>query len=350
MKSPRPLSSTAYGQAWCGNSLELIDRLDDESVNLVMTSPPFPLLRPKAYGNEDQSGYVDWLAGFAEKIMPKLATDGSFVIDLGGACQRGTPSRSLHIYKVVLRLCEDLGYHLCQEFYWHNTAKLPSPIEWVYRRKIRAKDAVNTILWLGKSPWPKANVRNVLTPYSERMRKLLAETDTRSEEAVRPSGHSMTRTIARDNGGAIPSNVLEIPNTSSNDAYLRRCKRLGVILHPARYPRLFPEFFIRMLTAPGDLVVDIFARSNTTGEAAERLQRRWISFEMNREYVASSALRFSADACDDELRSSYMALLEASELALTGMPSAPTDGPRCRLAGDCSVGADLERVAVGFNP
>jgi DNA methylase len=82
-----------------------------------------------------------------------------------------------------------------------------------------------------------------------------------------------------------------------------------------------------MLTAPGDLVVDIFARSNTTGEAAERLQRRWISFEMNREYVASSALRFSADACDDELRSSYMALLEASELALTGMPSAPADGP-----------------------
>jgi len=327
MNPGQPLYSTAYGQAWCGNALELIDRLDEESVDLVMTSPPFPLLRPKAYGNEDQTAYVDWLAAFAEKVMPKLATDGSFVIDLGGAYQRGTPSRSLHIYKVVLRLCEDLGYHLCQEFYWHNTAKLPSPIEWVNKRKIRAKDAVNTILWLGKSPWPKADVRNVLTPYSERMRKLLAETDNRTEEAVRPSGHSMTKTIARDNGGAIPSNVLEIPNTSSNDAYLRRCKRLGVTPHPARFPRLLPEFFIRMLTAPDDLVVDIFAGSNTTGEAAERLHRRWISFEMNRDYVASSLLRFATDTCDDDLRAAYTAVLAPNELDLASMSSTPTHVP-----------------------
>lgn len=195
------------------------------------------------------------------------------------------------------------------------------------KRKIRAKDAVNTILWLGKSPWPKADVRNVLTPYSERMRKLLAETDNRTEEAVRPSGHSMTKTIARDNGGAIPSNVLEIPNTSSNDAYLRRCKRLGVTPHPARFPRLLPEFFIRMLTAPDDLVVDIFAGSNTTGEAAERLHRRWISFEMNRDYVASSLLRFATDTCDDDLRAAYTAVLAPNELDLASMSSTPTHVP-----------------------
>jgi site-specific DNA-methyltransferase (cytosine-N4-specific) len=150
-----------------------------------------------AYGNEDQSAYVDWLASFAEKIMSKLATDGSFVIDLGGAYQRGSPSRSLHIYKIVLRLCEDLGYHLCQEFYWHNTAKLPSPIEWVNKRKIRAKDSFNTILWLSKTPWPKADVRNVLTPYSARMRQLLAKAGTYMEIIWNHNGRSQAQLAAR---------------------------------------------------------------------------------------------------------------------------------------------------------
>lgn len=317
--------TTPYGEAHCGDSADLIEKLADGSINLMMTSPPFPLLRKKEYGNKDQDIYVAWLAEFIRKIMPKIADDGSIVLDLGGAYQRGQPTRSLHIYKLIIELCEGLGLHLCQEFFWYNSAKLPSPIEWVNKRKIRAKDSVNTLLWLSKSPWAKANVCNVLTPYSARMTKVLEGQSQVPKAQLRPSGHVMTETILRDNGGAIPSNVLTIPNTSSNDSYLRRCKMLGIKAHPARFPAKLPEFFIRMLTDPGDVVLDIFAGSNTTGQVAEILGRRWNAFEQDRDYFASSALRFaSADCSDDELREIYGTLHSGgtADLSKTRQPVA----------------------------
>jgi DNA modification methylase len=294
---------TSLGQAECGDALQLIKALPDGSVDLVMTSPPFALLRPKAYGNEPQDDYVDWLCIFAQAARSKLADTGSLVLDLGGAYQRGIPSRSLHIYKLILKLCEEVGYHLCQDFYWYNPAKLPTPIEWVGKRKIRAKDAVNSLLWLGKTPWPKADVTKVLTPYGARMQQELRRGNSGTTDRLRPSGHAVTQSMIRDNGGSIPSNLLAIPNTSSNDAYLRSCKRLEIKPHPARFPAKLPEFFIRMLTDPGDLVVDLFAGSNMTGHVAETLQRRWRAFEMNGEYLAASALRFAeTDATDAELQ------------------------------------------------
>jgi site-specific DNA-methyltransferase (cytosine-N4-specific) len=181
---------------------------------------------------------------------------------------------------------------LAQEFFWHNPSKLPSPIEWVNKRKIRAKDTVNTLWWFSRSEWPKANVSNVLSEYSERMKKLLKDPAAFYTPRQRPSGHDIGLAFATDNGGAIPSNLLQIPNSESNGVYLGACKELGVIGHPARFPAKLPEFFIRLLTAPGDLVVDIFAGSNTTGMVAESEGRRWLAFELNREYVAASVLRF----------------------------------------------------------
>ena len=257
-----------------------------------MTSPPFALQREKDYGNFDQSQYVDWLLQFGQIVYRKLHEDGSFVLDLGGAYQKGIPVRSLYQFRVLLRFCDELGFHLAQEFFWHNPSKLPSPIEWVNKRKLRAKDTVNTLWWFSRSKWPKANVSNVLTEYSPRMKKLLADPAAFYTPKQRPSGHEIGVAFATDNGGAIPSNLLQIPNSESNGVYLGACKEIGVQGHPARFPSKLPEFFIRMLTTPGDLVVDIFAGSNTTGMVAETEGRRWLAFEQSREYVASSVLRF----------------------------------------------------------
>lgn len=287
-----PVYRTHLGATYCGDSLELIDQLPDESVNLVMTSPPFALQRKKEYGNKEQGEYVDWLVQFARKLKPKLTPTGSFVLDLGGAYQKGIPVRSLYNYEVLIRFCKELGYHLAEEFFWYNPAKLPSPIEWVNKRKIRAKDAVNTVWWFSRSEFPKAHITNVLLPYSSRMKKLLALGKKYYDPKERPSGHDISEGFNKDNGGAIPSNLLEIPNTESNSHYLRLCKELGCKGHPARFPARLPEFFIKFLTDPGDLVVDIFAGSNTTGEAAERLERRWLAFELEPEYVANSVFRF----------------------------------------------------------
>ncbi|GAA5530996.1 modification methylase PvuII [Herpetosiphon gulosus] len=291
-----PLYTTALGQAIVGDSRILLDELPDRSVNLVMTSPPFALQREKQYGNVDQAAYVEWLCTFAEKVYRVLTEDGSFVLDLGGAYQRQRPVRSLYNYRVLIKLCDELGFHLAEEFFWYNPAKLPSPIEWVNKRKIRAKDAVNTVWWLSKTDFPKANIRNVLVPYSDRMKQLQADPARYYTPKDRPSGHGIGSNFGTDNGGAIPSNLLQIANTESNSYYLRACKTAGIAGHPARFPQKLPAFFIEFLTNPGDLVVDIFAGSNTTGAAAEATNRTWLSFEENRAYLAASAFRFLSHA------------------------------------------------------
>lgn len=287
---------TNFGQCICGDSLNLMGQLEDASINLVITSPPFALQRKKAYGNEEQETYVDWLCEFGELVYKKLRDDGSFVIDIGGAYEKGEPSYSLYQFKTLIKLCDEIGFKLAQPFYWHNSSALPAPIEWVNKRKLRAKTSVNTIWWLCKNPRQcKANVTKVLMPYSSRMQRLINNPDDyiKGNSVERPSGHVLKKSSwSKDNGGAIPSNMLQFPNSESNSQYLRYCKSLKIKGHPARFPMALPEFFVKFLTDEGDLVVDIFGGSNTTGITAEKLLRKWKSFELSKEYVANSVFRF----------------------------------------------------------
>jgi len=289
---PKPLYRTEAGRTFVGDSLDLLASVGDASVDLVMTSPPFALQRKKTYGNVEEAEYVEWIKPFAREVFRVLRQSGSFVLDLGGAYRTGVPSRSLYNFRVLIALCDEIGFHLAEDFYWFNPAKLPSPIEWVNKRKIRAKDSVNTVWWFSKTEWPKADIRNVLAPYSERMKKLIKDPDAFYKPAKRPSGHDISARFGKDNGGALPSNMLSIPNTDSNSSYLRLCKEFGLDRHPARFPVELPSFFIKMLTDPNDVVVDIFGGSNTTGYAAEILNRQWLTFEASHEYLKTSVFRF----------------------------------------------------------
>ncbi|MCL2102360.1 MAG: site-specific DNA-methyltransferase [Fibromonadales bacterium] len=306
------LYATDKGRAIVGDSLELMKKIPDDSVNLVITSPPFALQRQKEYGNKDQTEYINWILDFTQEVQRIIKEDGSFVIDLGGAYQRGIPIRSLYNFRLLLSMCDEQGWKLAEEFFWFNPAKLPSPIEWVNKRKIRAKDSVNTVWWLSKSDFPKADVRNVLTEYSGRMKKLLEDSSKFYTPKKRPSGHDISYSFAKDNGGAIPSNLLQIPNTDSNSQYLSYCKLLSISAHPARFPSALPEFFIKMLTDENDLVLDIFAGSNTTGWTAQTLNRNWLSFELEQQYLAASAFRFLANLPQDEAISIHQSLLNNS--------------------------------------
>jgi site-specific DNA-methyltransferase (cytosine-N4-specific) len=299
---PRTAFKTGLGEAIIGDSMDVLAATPAESVDLIVTSPPFALLREKDYGNHDQDAYVDWLLGFAPLVHRVLKPTGSYVIDLGGAYQRGVPVRSLYQFRVLLRHVDECNFHLAEEFYWHNPSKLPSPIEWVNKRKLRVKDSVNTVWWLSKTEWPKANVSNVLVPYSERMKKLLEDPAAFYKPKERPSGHDIGSSFGKDNGGAIPPNLLQFPNSESNGNYMRLCKLLDIKPHPARFPRALPEFFIKFLTDPGDQVVDIFGGSGTTGEACELLQRRWQTVDLLPEYVRASLFRFVSDRSNEETR------------------------------------------------
>ena len=308
--------STKQGEAWCGDSIQLLKNVPDGSVNLVMTSPPFALQRKKEYGNKDQHEYLDWITEFAKVVYRKLRDDGSFVLDLGGSYQKGAPARSLYNFRVPIRFCDDLGFFLAEDFYWHNPSKLPSPIEWVNKRKIRTKDSVNTVWWFSKTEWPKADVSRALAPYSDRMKKLLKDPDKFYTPKLRPSGHDIGAGFGKDNGGAIPSNLLQIPNTESNGAYVKGCKTVGIKAHPARFPAKLPKFFINYLTDPDDLVIDIFAGSNTCGQVAESLGRRWISYDIDSQYVAASAFRFMDDPTTEQTKAVFEAIMRGEHVTL----------------------------------
>ncbi len=282
-----PAYTTRSGRAYLGDALDVLRRLPSDSVSLVLTSPPFALRRQKAYGNVPATEYVEWFWPFAEEIYRVLKPDGSFVLELGGAWNPGSGTRSLYQYELILRLCK--LFHLAQDFYWYNPSRLPTPAEWVTIRRTRVKDAVNMLWWLSKTETPQADNRRVLRPYSRSMQRLLRDG---YKAARRPSQHDIGPHFQRDNGGAIPPNLLTIPNTRSNDEYLHDCRREGLTIHPARFPPGVPEFFIRFLTERGQLVLDPFAGSNVTGQVAEALGRAWISVEINVDYVASSRVRF----------------------------------------------------------
>lgn len=295
----RPFYETELGGAYLGDSQELLKKLPDSSVNLVFTSPPYALHFKKEYGNVSKADYVEWFLGFAREIHRVLTDDGSFVLNIGGSYNPKTPTRSLYHFKLLIALVEELNFHLAQECYWYNPAKMPAPAEWVTVRRIRIKDSVEYVWWLSKTPFPKSDNRKVLRPYSADMLRL-AKRGVRA--TVRPSGHNITTSFDKlDAGGSIASNMIEeqIPNdmlvlgnNAANDTYTMRCKEAGIKMHPARFPAALPEFFIKLLTDEGELVLDPFAGSNTAGSVAEQLNRKWIAVELLEPYLEASKLRF----------------------------------------------------------
>jgi len=263
-------------------------------VNLLLTSPPFPLNRKKKYGNLQGQDYVNWLAGFAPLFKELIAPDGSIVIEVGNSWEPGRPVMSTLALRALLKFHDNGGFHLCQQFVWYNPAKLPAPAQWVTVERVRVKDAYTHLWWMSVSENPKANNRNILQPYSKAMKRLL---QTRKYNAgTRPSEHQIgPESFLVDNQGAIPPNVISVANTRANSDYLRYCRMNNLRPHPARMPLEVAEFFIKFLTDEEDLVLDPFAGSNTTGAAAERLGRRWIAIEPQLDYIEGSKGRFPSE-------------------------------------------------------
>jgi DNA modification methylase len=292
-----PHYSTPSGAIYHKDSIDILRAIPGDSIDLVMTSPPFALTRKKEYGNEPVERYLEWFMPFCREIMRVLKPTGSFVLDIGGAWIPGAPVRSIYHFELAVKVAKE--FKLAQEFYWYNPAKLPSPAEWVTVRRVRVKDAVNMVWWFAKTENPKADNRKVLVPYSDSMKSLLKQG---YKAKLRPSGHDISQKFSRDNGGAIPSNLISIANTDSNSHYLRECRKRGIRPHPARYPEQLVSFFLKFLTDEDDLVLDPFAGSNVTGSTCEALGRRWIASEVSSDYIEGSAARFDQPSLFDGIR------------------------------------------------
>lgn len=302
--------STALGVALVGKSEEVLASAAAKgirgAVQLVFTSPPFPLNRKKRYGNLDGAAFKKWLKDYAVTLREMLTPDGSIVIEMGNAWEPRLPVMSTLAIETLLAFKKAAKLNLCQEFIWYNTARLPTPAQWVTVNRWRAKDAFTRLWWLSPTPYPKADARRVLRPYSGSMEKLLKAQKYNSGR--RPSEHVISATsFLADNGGAIPPNVLDFvaeeeqmhsllagSNTDGMSLYHRYCKANGLQMHPARMPISLAKFFVNLCTDEGDLVLDPFGGSNTTGAAAEELKRRWVSIEANSDYAKAGRGRFPA--------------------------------------------------------
>ena len=305
--------STALGSYYVGDSVEVLRGATGDDlrgkVQLLLTSPPFPLNNKKDYGNLTGDRYREWFTGLAVTFAEMLTDDGSLVIEMGNAWEPGRPVQSLLHLESLIGFVQNpqAGLRLCQQFVCYNPSRLPSPAAWVTVRRIRFTDSYTHVWWMSRSDYPKADNRRVLRPYSRAMKALLKRKSYNAGE--RPSEHVISgQSFLTDHGGSIAHNLFELEsldehrevrlpnvfshsNTQSNTHFLRTCRSQGIQPHPARMPEGLAAFFIELLTDPGDLVLDPFAGSNTTGAAAERLGRRWLSIDIRPEYAQQSLIR-----------------------------------------------------------
>jgi site-specific DNA-methyltransferase (cytosine-N4-specific) len=312
----QPYQKTEHGSLYIGKSENLLaDTLGKQlkgKVQLIFTSPPFPLNQKKKYGNLSGIEYVEWFTSFAPLLADLLTPDGSIVIEIGNAWEPRKPVQSLLPLQSLLGFVQhtEANLRLCQEFICYNPARLPSPAQWVTIERSRVTDSYTRLWWMSKTDRPKADNRKVLRPYSNSTKKM--QKFGKFNSGKRPSGHHIsTEAFLVNNGGSIMPNMVEvepiIPNsevrlpinsfsiahTNSNDYYLRMCKDQKIEPHPARMPLQLVDFFIQFLTDPGDLIFDPFAGSNATGFCAEINNRRWVTIEANDEYALHSEIRFS---------------------------------------------------------
>lgn len=260
-------------------------------VDLIFTSPPYPLIVPKKYGNKQGQEYLNWISEISKGLTKLLSKKGSLVVEIGNAWVKGSPVMSTLPLETLIEISKSTDLKICQQFVWHNPGKLPGPATWVNVKRERITDSYTHIWWYSKTEHPKANNKKVLTPYTDAMLRLIKTKKYNSGE--RPSGHKISeKGFLSNNGGSIPRSTLIYSNTGSDKKYRDWCISKKVPQHPARMPIDLAEFFIKFLTDKDDVVLDPFGGSCTTGKAAEILGRKWFCIEQRKEYLIGAKGRF----------------------------------------------------------
>jgi DNA modification methylase len=275
---PLPFTATTrLGALYVGDSLDALRELPDACVDLVITSPPYD--RQPKYGNGERY-QPDWYHGMFLKITQEihriLAPHGSFVLNYRS--KRHSKERGTLQYELVFLLREQ-GFLFAEDFVWGK----PSPPPGRFNHFL--KDAVEYCFQFAKSDNWQFFPEQCLTPARwdrkdvERRKKLAHN----YERANAPSGQGRKRVQAGPDL-VRPSTLLTFePEFQPNPTR-----------HPARFPVALPDFFIRLLTKPGDFVVDPFAGTCTVAVAAERLDRRWLAGEIDGSYTTALASRLAA--------------------------------------------------------
>lgn len=261
--------------------------IEPGSVQTILSSPPYPLQRPREYGNLPADQWVDWMLRLCEQMIPYLTETGSFMFNLGPVWKPGVPAQSLYQEKFLLRMEESLGVHLLQRLDWSNPVKL-AQIQWNAKHRVRVKPSVEPIFWMSPNPNAYGNNLAVLRPYSKKGLEAIRN----PRLAPRPCGEKFGPTSFVDRGGSIPPSLITATPTGKSDAAYRRAMRAaGMVPHPATMPAAVARFGILLASREGDTVLDPFSGSGTVPIEAARLGRNGIGIERARTYLEGSLIR-----------------------------------------------------------
>lgn len=287
--------STDLGCALWASAEDVFSGLGEE-ITLAFTSPPYPLAKQRAYGNVDQSAYIDWLLPIMEPVVKSLRPGGSIVLNVGNDIfMPGSPARSLYVERLTLALHDSLGLHLMERFVWHNPTKPPGPVQWASIKRVHHNTAYEHVLWFTNDPeLVLADNRRCLQEHKEKHRRFVESGGVK--RYARNTGGAYTLregSFGAHTEGAIARNVLTIPHRCPDQQPARDfASANGLQAHPALMPVRLAEHFVRFLSETGDLIVDPFGGWATTGRGAELNGRRWLVTERCREYLMAAAQRF----------------------------------------------------------
>lgn len=290
--------STEMGVALWGSCNDVFGALTD-SIAVCITSPPYPLANPRAYGNPKPAEWVDWLCRCLEPIVQRLLPGGSIAINLSNdVFETGLPSRSLYVERFTIAMADRFGLGLMDRVVWANASKPPGPYQWASKRRMQLNVGYEPVLVFCNDPLKSiADNRRVLQPHSAEHQRLI---DAGGEQRARANSDGAYRVLkgayGNQTAGRIPRNVLHIGHACADQQRMRRSAReAGLPVHGASMPLALALFLVQYLSRPGDLVVDPFGGTMTTAKACEQLGRLWMSSELMAEYLMAGRLRFGAD-------------------------------------------------------
>jgi DNA modification methylase len=249
-----------------GDSLEVLKRMDADSIDLIVTSPPYADQRKKTYGGIAPDDYVQWISPITSELLRVLKPTGTFILNIKEKAVEG--ERHTYVLELIMEMRKQ-GWLWTEEFIWHKKNCFPG--KWPNR----FRDAWERLLQFNKNREFKMYQEKVMVPmgdWAKSRLKNLSETDkTRDNSRVGSGfGKNVSNWVGREM--AYPTNVLAMATESSNKK------------HSAVFPKELPAWFIKLFTQTGDVVLDPFLGSGTTSIAALELDRNSIGIEIKEEY------------------------------------------------------------------
>lgn len=300
---PRPIAdgmvvlgfSTDLGIAVIADCRSFFSRIN-EPLHLILTSPPYPLAKPRAYDNVDESRYVDWLCEILEPVVRLMAPGASLCLNVGNdVFMSGSPARSMYQERLLLALHDRFGLYKMDSLVWESP-KAPGPVQWASKRRVQLNATYEMVYWLTNDPSKVlSDNRRVLQPHTDEHLRFVRGGGVKTPKRFSDGAHSQrVGAFSQETPGRIPRNVLRYARTKADQdkAYREYCDAQQLVKHGASMPVGLADFLIRFLTDKGMCVADPFAGRLKTGLAAERLGRRWICTDIMADYVMGSQAQF----------------------------------------------------------